>query len=138
VKWLRRLFGGGQREAVPEDIASFQKEAGDLFVLRIGGVLSKAAIDRFQAIAVQDIARGINNLKVLIILCEFRGWKRGDDWSDIDFFAQYEQEIARIAVVGNARWETETLMFLAAGHRKGEVRYFAPDQEAKAKAWLAG
>ena len=78
------------------------------------------------------------DLKVLLILDDFRGWKRGDDWGDLDFFSRYEASIAKIAVVGEPRWEAETLLFLGAGRRKGRVQYFMPHFEGRARAWLAG
>jgi hypothetical protein len=137
MKWLKSLFGGKSREAGPALVATVQKEAGNVYVLRIGGVLNKATLDRIQSIAAQDIARGAKDLKLLLILGDFRGWRRGDDWGDIDFFARHEASIARIAAVGDARWEDETLAFLAAGHRSGEVRFFETGREPQARAWLA-
>jgi hypothetical protein len=80
---------------------------------------------------------GASDVKVLILLTDFLGWKRGNDWGDLDFFAKYDQKIARIAVVGDRRWETEMMMFLAAGYRKGEVRFFDPQEGTKARVWLA-
>jgi hypothetical protein len=137
MNWLRSLFGG-DRKPGPTALATVQREAGNVYVLRIGGVINKATVDRIQEIATADLLRGAKDLKVLIVLTDFRGWRRGDDWGDIDFFAAHEKDIARIAVVGEAKWETETRMFLAAGQRSGEVRFFAPAQEAQARAWLTG
>jgi hypothetical protein len=134
LKWLRTCFGGGKKS--PTVTATLSKELGHVHVIRIGGILNKATIDNLQAVAARDLAAGTRSLKLLIILQDFLGWKRGDDWADIEFFAKHGQQIERIAVVGDRKWETESLMFLAAGHRKGEVRYFAPDQETNARAWL--
>ena len=55
----------------------------------------------------------------------------------MDFSARYKQNIAGIAAVGDPKWETDMLIFLAAGHRKGAVRYLTPEDESKARAWLA-
>lgn len=136
MQWLKRLFGGKTRDAGPPTSAVIQREPGYVFVLRLGGVLNKATTDRIQAYAAQEIARGVKQLKLLLILGDFRGWRRGDDWGDIDFFARYEANITRIAAVGDERWKDETLAFLAAGHRSGEVRYFPKEQETQARAWL--
>ena len=137
MKWLQKLLlGKKDRSASSANVSSFQKESADTYVLRISGVLGKTALDRFQSIAAQDIARGIKGLKVLVLLKEFQGWRQGDDWGNLDFFLQHEANIAKIAVVGEGRWEEETMTFLAAGHRSGEVRYFAPGQEQQARAWM--
>ena len=134
MEWLRKLMG--KAEPAPTVTATLRKEPGNLYVLNISGVLNKATVDNIQAVTARDIDGGADDLNILVVLQNFGGWKRGDNWGDIDFFAKYEQRIAKIAVVGDMRWETETQMFLAAGHRRGEVRYFAPGQEDAARAWL--
>lgn len=137
MKWLRSLLGGSETKPQPETVATVQKAPGNIYVLRLGGVLNKATLDRIQGIAEKDIANGAKELKLLVILSDFKGWRKGDDWGNIDFFAQYETYITRIAVVGEASWEPETLLFMAAGHRTGTVRYFTPGNETEARVWLA-
>jgi lysozyme family protein len=135
VNWLKTLLGRRGQSAAPAFAATLQKEAG-VYVLRISGMIGKETVDRIQAVAARDIESGAKDLKVLILLSDFQGLRRSDNWGNIDFFAQYGKEVAKIAAVGEARWETDILMFLAAGYRKGEVRYFAPEEESKARAWL--
>ena len=84
-----------------------------------------------------DIEHGAKDLKLLIVLSDLRGWKRGDNWGDVDFFARHEADIVRIAVVGEAGWKSGTLTFLGAGRRRAKVEYFTPDQKLQARAWLA-
>ncbi len=134
MKFLKQIFG----KAPSAGTATLQRGADNVYVLRISGLINKATVDRIQSIGAEDFQRGIKDLKVLILLSDFRGWKRGDNWGDIDFFARYEAQISKIAVVGDPRWETEINMFLAAGHRTGEVRFFSPEHEPQARTWLAG
>lgn len=136
MNWLMKLLGCGGAKPAPETVATVQKLPGNIYVLRLGGTLNKATLDRIQAIAAQDIERGAKELKLLVILNDFKGWRRGDDWGNIDFFAQYEAFITRIAVVGEAGREAETMAFLGANHRTGEVRFFTTGHEAEARAWL--
>jgi hypothetical protein len=137
MKWLKNLFGSKEpaKNAVVST-ATLQREPGDVYVIRISGLFSKGTMDKIQAIGAQAFEKGAKDIKVLFVTRDFKGWQRGDNWEDLDFFAQYGDEIARIAVVGDARWKEEMLLFLAAGQRKGEVRYFLPGDEAKARAWL--
>ena len=135
MNWLKKLLGRTPTE--PPVTAMFRKEAGGVYVLRIGGVLNKATLDNVQSVARHNIEVGAKDLKVLLILAGFCGWKRGDDWGDLDFFSRYEEFIAKIAVVGEPRWEAETLLFLGAGRRRSPVRYFPPHYEGRARAWLA-
>lgn len=135
MNWLNILMG--RPPAKPSSTATLRREPGGIFALRLGGVLNKATLDNIQAVARRDIEAGSNALKVLLILNDFRGWKSGDNWGDLDFFERYEACIAKIAVVGDIRWKPETLLFLGAGQRRGSVSFFLPLNEREARAWLA-
>ena len=136
MNWFQKLKEAIGSKPKMTTTATLLKEPGGIYALRILGVLSKSTNDQIQAVAKRDIDAGATDLKVLIVLENFRGWKKGDDWSDIGFFAQYEANFSRLAVVGEPRWEAETLLFLGAKRRTGEVRYFETTQEAAARAWL--
>ena len=135
MNWLKRLLG--MAPAAPSVTATFRRESDGLYVLRIGGTLNKATLDNVQSLGQRAIEAGARNLKVLLFLEDFRGWKRGDDWGDLDFFARHEANVAKIAVVGDPRWEAETRLFLGAGRRHGEVRFFPEHFEGRARTWLA-
>lgn len=136
MEWLKKLLGIEKQEAAPMDVVTVKREAPDLYVFRISGVLSKTAVDKMQALARREIDRGTKDLKTLIILAGFKGFQKGGAWGDLDFFMEYGDAIAKIAVVGEARWQEHIMVFLLADRRRGEVRYFAPEQEAQARAWL--
>ena len=135
MNWFRKLFG--KLPAPPSVMATFRKEPNGVYALRIGGTLNKATLDNIQAVARHNIEAGARDLKVLLLLDDFRGWKHGDNWGDLDFFSRYEEFIVKIAVVGEPRWEAETRLFLSAGRRHGQVRYFPPHYEGRARTWLA-
>lgn len=137
MRWLNKLLGQDKQPAAGSNSSATMHRSSDgVYVLRISGVLNKTTVNKVQAIGARDFERGVTDLKLLLVLTDFRGWRQSDDWGDIDFFVQHEKEIAKIAVVGDECWEEETLMFLASGHRTGEVRYFSPGAEEKARAWL--
>lgn len=52
--------------------------------------------------------------------------ERGADWNDLDFQHSHGNEIAKIAIVGEPRWEPEALVFAGAGFRRAPVKFF-PD-----------
>lgn len=64
-------------------------------------------------------------LRLLIQLEEFTGWEPGEAWSDVSFFFQHDQDIQKIAVVGDARWRDEMSIFLFADYRQASTRFFA-------------
>jgi hypothetical protein len=136
VKWPRALFDRRNRRRSPTVAVSIRKEAGNLYVLALSGVLTKTAANRIQAIAEQDLARGARGVNVLLILNGLRGWQRDEAWGDTGFFARCGDAIGRIAVEGGAQWKEQVLGLLRTGHPRDEVRFFTSEQEPRARAWL--
>ena len=54
----------------------------------------------------------------------------------VTFMTEHDQEITKIAVVGEEQWRDLVFAFLAKGFRQAEVEYFLPGDLAKARAWL--
>jgi hypothetical protein len=115
--------------------ATIQKEEGRIWQFRISGILKKAELDSAQAAAREEIAKA-GKIKVLLLLDGFQGWEKGADWGDMTFAANHGDDIEKIAVVADPKWETEALMFVGAGFRRTQVKFFVPGQAAQARAWL--
>ena len=49
---------------------------------------------------------------------------------------QHDQDISKIAIVGEEQWRDLVCAFLAKGFRTAAVEYFVPTDLAKARAWL--
>lgn len=115
--------------------ATIQRESNGVWTLRITGVLRKAELDAAQAAAVRD-AETAEHVRALVIAEDFRGWERGADWGDLDFFVEYGNRIEKIAMVAEPKWESQLLVFTGAGFRKTEVKFFPTAQLDQARAWL--
>ena len=112
------------------------READDLYVMSLSGIMKRSEFGTGQ----DTLARGIDaggKPRVLAILREFQGWEKGADWNDLDFQITHGTEIAKIAIVGDTRWEPEALAFAGAGFRRAPVKFFPEGQELQARAWLA-
>lgn len=116
--------------------ATLRKEDERIWQLSVSGRLTKAELDAAQGAAGEEIQRG-GKLKLLLTLDGFQGWEKGADWGDVTFNAQYGDQIEKMAIVGDPRWETEALMFVGAGFRRTVVKFFLPAEAAQARAWLA-
>ena len=113
-----------------------QQEKGHLRILRITGLLRKSEWD--AALADEAGQWGpATRVNVLVIVEEFRGWERGTDWGDMTFFDMFGNQIDKIAIVADPKWEAEALAFAGAGFRHGQVKFFPESQLALARAWLA-
>ena len=109
--------------------------SGPIVSAKITGELSVSEVGQLQALALETIKRA-GKMKGLLILENFRGWKREGEWGDITFLNQHDKDIAKIAVVGDEKWRDPIYAFLAKGFRQAAVEYFLPGELAKAHAWL--
>jgi SpoIIAA-like len=103
--------------------------------MKISGELSRAEVGQIQAAALGAIQR-CGRIKALFFLENFLGWKREGNWGDISFMTQHDQDISKIAIVGEEQWRDLVCAFLAKGFRTAAVEYFVPTDLAKARAWL--
>jgi hypothetical protein len=108
---------------------------GPIVSVKISGELDRSEVTQIQAAALKAIQR-CGKISALFILDEFRGWKRDGNWGDISFMTQHDEDISKIAVVGEEQWRDLICAFLAKGFRAAAVEYFLPADLAKARAWL--
>ncbi|HEY2798994.1 MAG TPA: STAS/SEC14 domain-containing protein, partial [Chthoniobacterales bacterium] len=87
-----------------------QSEPDDICVFRASGTLKRAEFGTEQTALAQKIDAGAQP-RLLIILDGFEGFERGADWNDLDFLFSHSDKIAKIAIVGEQRWEVQTLAF---------------------------
>lgn len=111
-------------------------EPSNIYALRFSGVLKRSEFGTTQTAAAHLIDTGVKP-RILAVLEDFEGWERGADWNDLDFMLTHGNEIAKIAIVGDPRWEPEALAFAGAGFRRAPVRFFPANQLAEARAWIA-
>lgn len=83
-----------------------------------------------------DLIDKVGFIKVLMNLAEFLGWSGKPGDGNLDFIQKYDSKIKKIAVVGAWEWKENSMIFLAAGYRKAEVRYFVTEQKNTAIEWL--
>jgi hypothetical protein len=108
---------------------------GPMISVKISGEIEKTEVTQIQAAALGAIQR-CGKIRALFILDNFHGWKRDGNWGDISFMTQHDQEIVKIAVVGDEQWRDLVCAFLAKGFRTAAVEYFVPSDLPKARAWL--
>lgn len=116
--------------------ANLEEYPDRLLILRVGGQLKKSELDAVQSEFVEKIA-GAGTVKLLVLLEDFTGWERNEEWGDTDFFFSHRNDFEKIAVVGKPQWEAQVLAFAGAGLRKGPVKFFHETGESEARAWLA-
>ena len=114
---------------------TFTKESDDLFVISLEGVFTFDDLKEAEKRARENIDRNKKN-KVLVLAEDFSDWGKEGDWGDLTFMYEYDPYIEKIAVVAEANWKDEMLMYIGAGRRKAEVEFFLYDKEKDARDWL--
>ena len=116
--------------------ATIERESDNIYVMHFSGVVKRSEFGSTQTAAARAIDSGVKP-RILAILENFEGWEKGADWNDLDFMLSHGNEIAKIAIVGEPRWEPEALAFAGAGFRRAPVKFFPTAQLAEARAWIA-
>jgi hypothetical protein len=101
----------------------------------LGGVLIAADLDAVHE-AAKALMKTQGSINMLVILQHFRGFAAGVDWGNLAFYAQYGEQIERMAIVGDQRWEADAFMFTGKGARRTEIEFFPVTELAQAQAWL--
>lgn len=101
----------------------------------LSGVLSTVDLEAVHE-AAKALIKTQGRINLLVILQNFRGFSAGVDWGNLAFYAQYGDQIDRMAIVGDTRWEADAFMFTGKGARRTEVEFFPVTELAQAQAWL--
>ena len=111
-------------------------ERGNLYRVEVQGLLRTSEFEECQGLLRTEIGR-VGPVRLLFVLEGFEGWEPGDDWRDLSFYVSHGDAIERIAIVGDERWKSESLMFASADLRKAPVEFFTPEQVTGARYWLS-
>jgi hypothetical protein len=111
------------------------EKAEDLITFKISGVLRRAEVARAEAVAIEAM-RSAGKVKFFILIESFQGWDNRDNWEDVSFQMEHDEQIEKIAIVGEKRWQEMAEAFVGKGLRSMDIRYFVPPELALAKAWI--
>ena len=114
---------------------TFIKESDDLFVISVQGIFTFDDLKEVEKSAREQIDRN-QKIKLLVLAEDFTGWGKEGDWGDLTFMYEYDPNIEKIAVVAEANLKDEMLMYLGAGMRQAQVKFFLYDEEKDARGWL--
>ena len=115
--------------------AQIVNDAGKFLTFRITGKLAQSELAAAQKNAV-EILQKQGRKRVLVLAESFEGWGEGD-WGDLSGQIMLEPYLDRLAIVGEKKWESLTLLFTGKGIRRVPVEYFCTGDRDKAEAWLA-
>lgn len=74
-------------------------------------------------------------IAILLELLDFHGWTAGALWEDIKFDVLHFNDIERLAIVGDSKWEKGMAAFCKP-FTTADIRYFDASEKDKAEAWI--
>ncbi len=83
---------------------TIQHEEGDVRVMRITGLLRRADLSAAQDAEAAQWGPE-TRVKLLVIAEAFEGWDRRGNWGDISFLLKHGNQIEKIAIVADPKWE---------------------------------
>ena len=129
------LWGKRKKEETESSITWEQDDSG-VHVVRIRGLITDDTFKRLGDQGAQQLGMA-KGAKGLIVLEGFEGWGKGREAGNLNLMLRYDAQIEKLAVVGDQKWKEDFLMFLGAGYRHAQVRFFATEELQKARDWLA-
>ena len=108
---------------------------GQLLEVHLTGKLVKTDYEMFLP-AVERLVKQHGKIRMLVELHDFHGWTCGALWADVKFDAKHFNDIERLAITGENKWEKGMAVFCRP-FTTAKVRYFDHTKAAEAQEWLA-
>ena len=110
-------------------------ESGNVLEIYLTGKLLKKDYAAFVP-AVERMVKQHGKIRVLMQMRDFHGWTAGALWEEVKFDAKHFNDIERVAIVGETRWEQGMAAF-GKPFTTAQVRYFDQGTLDEARAWIA-
>lgn len=107
---------------------------GQVIEVRATGKLEAADYDHFVP-AVERLIRQHGKVRILFHLHDFHGWSAGALWEDLKFDVHHFNDISRLAIVGDKKWQRGMAAFCKP-FTSAEVKFFELDDADEARVWV--
>ncbi len=114
----------------------FEFEDNGLIMVRGSGVLTREAFDDAKKQVIAHIKQ-CGRVYILIRIEEdFTNLEASATWRDDQDDEFIQRYVSRLAIVGEAKWSEDALLFFLSGLLPFPIKYFKFSEEELAKAWL--
>ena len=117
-----------------DEITLSEEPVGKIVTLVFKGKLEKDDYKRFVP-QLEKIMESEDKIRILVELKDFKGWTAGALWEDTKFGVVHFNDIDRLAIVGDKKWENTMATFVKP-FTAAIVRYFDTDNIEEAERWI--
>jgi stage II sporulation SpoAA-like protein len=107
---------------------------GNVLEVHVTGKLERQDYEKFVP-DTERLIKQYGKIRVLMVMDDFHGWDAGALWEDIKWDAKHFNDVERVAIVGERKWQ-EWLATMCKPFTRGTVRYFDHEKLAEARAWV--
>jgi SpoIIAA-like len=111
-----------------------EMNSGRVMEVHISGKLKVEDYDQFVP-AVERLFKQHGKIRLLVEMHDFHGWTAGALWQDIKFDVRHFNDIERIAMVGESKWEHGMSIFCKP-FTAAKIRYYDHAAIDEARGWL--
>ena len=115
-------------------IEKLQPEKGKVIAFRVSGNLHDADYKAFVP-EVEALIEREGKIRLLMLFEAFHGWDLHAAWDDMAFGIKHNQDLERIAMVGDKVWE-KWMAKLSKPFCSAEVEFFPADEIDAAWDWV--
>lgn len=108
---------------------------GNCVDVTVRGKLEKRDYEAFVP-EIESVIEEHGEIRILFQMIDFHGWSIGAAWEDVKFGMHHFNDVDRIAMVGDKKWE-HGLAILCKPFTLAKVRYFDETDLEQARQWLA-
>lgn len=105
-----------------------------VLTVKLSGKLEKDDYTLLEPM-VEEMIRQDEKVNLLLVLHDFHGWTAGALWEDIKFDANHFRDIAKLAIVGETKWEKGMATFCKP-FTTAKIQYFPDFQLLEARKWI--
>jgi hypothetical protein len=113
-----------------------EQNRGKILIIHVSGKLVKEDYERFVP-EFERLTRQHGKLDLLFDMTGFHGWKAGALWEDTKFGIRHFNDIGKLAMVGEKKWQQGMALFCKP-FTTAAIRYFDHTEIAAAQQWLTG
>lgn len=107
---------------------------GRIIEVQLTGKLTKEAYRHFVPLTEEQIKQ-FGKVRMLVIMHDFHGWEAGALWEDIKFDVKHFNDIERLAIVGESKWEKGMTVFCRP-FTTAKIKYFDHSEIDAARQWI--
>jgi hypothetical protein len=104
--------------------------------VHVSGKLHRQDYEKFVP-DTERLIKQYGKIRVLMVMRDFHGWDTGALWEDIKWDAKHFNDVERVAIVGEKKWQ-QWLVAFCKPFTRATVRYFDQEKLDEARAWVEG